>query len=215
MTKILKTAIAALSLLLIISLVSVKEVRAEEVKKVNSPVSKEQNKQIATEYKSELVNKIIKKYKLDPKSNAKDQCILIDTISAFFELAESSEEEKKHFNEVIKVQKEMGISSIKELCNKKGDCSINNDIVMKIFDVRNDPPMTLFFDKSGNPIGYFYNMIGNEDSIEYQTEMYGREYLYFLNKDILNFTDKINSNIDLITKGCYITYISNKLLPSN
>ena len=221
MTKTLKTIITSISLLLISSLVNVKESKAEEVKKANSnsSVSKEQNKQIPTEYKSELVNKIIKKYKLDPKNNPKDQCILVDAISAFFELVESSEEEKQHFNEVIKAQKEMGISAIKKSCNKNDDCSINNDVVMKKFGMVQDEAVKLFFDKYGNPIGYFYDVIGNESSIEYKTEMYSREYFYSINEQygqtLLDYVNKNHSSIDLITKGCYITYLSKKLLPSN
>ena len=82
MKNTLKTITLSLSFLLITSLVDVKEIKAEGVKKVNSgsSVGKEQNKQVTTEYKSELVDKIIKAYNLDSKNNPKDQCRLTNVL---------------------------------------------------------------------------------------------------------------------------------------
>ena len=77
--KTFKAITLSLLILLATSLVNVKEIRAEGVKKINSK-STEQNKRVTTEYKSELVDKIIKAYKLDPKNNPKDQCTLTNVL---------------------------------------------------------------------------------------------------------------------------------------
>ena len=275
--KILRTIIILVSLLLITSLVNVKEVRAEEVKKdnSNSSVNKKQNKQIATEYKSELVNKIIKTYKLDPKNNPKDQCKLMNTLS----LISSHLSNKEHYEkrgksmpniyyegrfsdqrdatnsdqvekEIEKIKKDTDTSKISVSCNTcskenygcngsfiygvsdmfpNSACPINNEIFTKRFaaysgvispdittpgDVTSfDYMVTLMFDKSNNGIGYIYSSEDVEESIDYNKERF-----YSLQKSSkrnLHIVDKNNPNVDLITKGCYITYISNKLLPSN
>ena len=215
MTKTLKTIIASISLLLITSLVNVSEIKAEEVKKdnSNSSVSKEQNKQITTEYKSKLVSKIMKKYNLDPQySNEVDQCILIDTLNAIIY------EDNK---ESTKIKRDLGISEIIKSCDVDNNCSVNNDVFTKRFstydkDGNLNDVITLFFDKSGNKIGYLsseiYRLFFSSHSMESLQE-YEQENFYSLRKNSKKDLDIVNenhSNINLAVKGCYIKLFNNK-----
>ena len=272
--KTFKAITLSLLILLATSLVNVKEIRAEGVKKINSK-STEQNKRVTTEYKSELVDKIIKAYKLDPKNNPKDQCELMDILS----LISSHLSNKEHYEkrgesmpniyyegrfsdqrdatnsdqvekEIERIKKDTGTSKISVSCNicskenygcngsfiyGKSDmfpnsaCPINNEIFTKRFaaysgvispdittpgDVASfDYIVTLMFDKFNNGIGYIYSLEDVEEAIDYN-----KEHFYSLQKNSkrnLYIVNKNNPDVDLITKGCYITYISNKLLPSN
>ena len=202
--KTFKTIALSLSFLFLALLVNINETKAHKVKK-----DQNQNKK-TTEYKSELVNKIIKAYKLDPKNNPKDQCELMDVLDVIWH----DSEDDMLYNHVEQIKKEIGIPNIKytQSCDKEEKCSINNDVFSKEFPVYQDEVnsdlIVLYFDKYGNPIGY--NSAGDPPSNHCDSlEDKGTEFFSLRKKKVewpgkaFDVVDKNHPDINLITKGAY------------
>ena len=251
-TKSIRKIILSLTILLMVSLITIDATQAKEIKK-----EQVQNKQVVTEYKSELVDKIIKAYKLDPKNNPKDQCELVNrlivltnhlSLKLYYKKLGKNMPDIDYDGtspdrvemEIEKIKRETNIPKISVSCgacfkNNYGcngsfiyagsdmlpnsACPINDEIFIKRFaayhngiepdiitpgDVFNFDFITLLFDKYGSGIGYVYNSENKDEEIDY-----GKERFYSFQKNSernFDVVDKNHPNINLITKGCYITY---------
>ena len=156
---------------------------------------------------ADIVKEIVKKYKLDPEKNPKDQCVLMDKLYIMFQ-------SRGRFNKGgEEIRKNTNIPYFKTICDAYGDCSINNEVFTKSFDEyykgNISDGMVLFFDKAGNKIGYFS---GLTDSFGYEDMDYQKEKSYSLQKGSkknLDYVEAMDPNINLSIKGCYITYLRN------
>ena len=212
-TKSIRKIILSLTILLMASLITIDTTQAKEIKKEQF-----QNKQVTTEYKSELVDKIIKAYKLDPKNNPKDQCRLMDVFHNLFTWYDSSQYMQQ-------MKKKIDIVYIKfSKSNKEDISSINNDIFLQEFSIYYkdnkdgtiDDAIYLYFDKYGNPIGN--DSAGDPPSNHCDTEKpIVKEHFFSLrkkqdkwNSKDLDVVDKNHPNVNLITKGYYVNYYNIK-----
>ena len=224
MKNTLKTITLLLSVLFITSLVNVKEIRAEGVKKINSK-STEQNKRVTTEYKSELVDKIIKAYKLDPKNNPKDQCTLTNVLDNIFTRYGDEGVQNDRDKQLKKL---IGISNItfEEVSGEDNISSINGDVFSQGFSIyrkgdKDGQPnswINFYFDKFGNPIAYDEAGDPPSDICELdRTEFYETKQFFSArnkkdkwNGKDLDDVDENHSNINIITKGDYVLYFNIK-----
>ena len=202
------------------SLITIDTTQAKEIKKEQF-----QNKQVTTEYKSELVDKIIKAYKLDPKNNPKDQCRLTNVLDNIFTRYGDEGVQNDRDKQLKKL---IGISNItfEEVSGEDNISSINGDVFSQGFSIyrkgdKDGQPnswINFYFDKFGNPIAYDEAGDPPSDICELdRTEFYETKQFFSArnkkdkwNGKDLDDVDENHSNINIITKGDYVLYFNIK-----